>query len=74
MTDFHDKGFAVLELMDPRFAADVWRDIDKDEIRKLLDTVSDKPWKSLENFPRTRSLFAFSREVDNVSYYSLLES
>ena len=74
MTDFFDKGFAVVDLIDPRFASDVWRDMDQDEIRKLLDTIHEKPWKSLENFPQTRSLLNFSQEVDDVSCYSLLES
>lgn len=75
MTDFADKGFAVIDLIQPRFAADLWRDIDKEEIRKLLlDTDSDAHWKTLENFPRKRSLITFTREVDSVSYHSLLES
>ena len=65
MTDFFDKGFAVVELMDPRFAADLWRDIDQDEIRELLDTVSDVPWKPI-TFPTTQSLLDFTREVDRV--------
>ena len=74
MTDFFDKGFAVVDLIDPRFAADVWRDIDKNEIRTLLQgTFTDVPWKSLENFPQTQSLVAFSHEVENVKYYSSLE-
>ena len=68
MTDFFDKGFAVIDLIQPRFAAEVLRDLDKEEIRKLLDTVSDKPWKSLKILPKTRSLLTFSEEVEAVSY------
>ena len=64
----------MVDLIDPRFAADVWRDIDQNEIRALLGgTFTDVPWKSLENFPQTQSLLAFHREVDNVKYYFLLE-
>ena len=67
MTEFFDKGFAVIDLMDPMFAADVWRDIDQNEIRALLQgTFNDVPWKSLENFPQTHSFLAFAREIDNV--------
>ena len=75
MAEFFNKGFAVVDLMDPRFAADVWRDIDQNEIRTLLQgTFTDVPWKSLENFPQTPSLVAFSRKIENVKYYSLLKS
>ncbi|KAM0801851.1 hypothetical protein BDR22DRAFT_888300 [Usnea florida] len=65
MTDYHDKGFAVIDLMDPRFAADLWRDIDKDEIRKLTGKMEEMPWKALKNVPQTQSAVAFSQEVDN---------
>ena len=64
--DFFDKGYACIELMDPKFALDVWKDIDPDEIRRFLAEVSEKPWKSL-TFPRTPSTVAFLREIDNVS-------
>ena len=67
MTDYHDKGFAVVDLMDPRFAADVWRDIDKDEISKLLSKTDNMPWKTLQSIPRTQSAVAFVQELDNVS-------
>ena len=68
MTDFFDKGFAVVDLIDPRFAADLWKDIDQNEIRKLLqDTYNDVPWKSLKNYPQTQSFLAFAHEIDNVS-------
>ena len=73
MTDYHDKGFAVIDLIDPRFVADVWSDIDKDEIRKLLGTFSDVPWKALQNVPQTQRIVAFFQELDNVSDYMLLE-
>ena len=64
--DFFDKGWACVDLIDPRTAVAVWRDVDKDEIRRLLGEVSDKPWKSL-TFPRTPRFAAFVREIDEVS-------
>ena len=64
--DFFDKGFACVELFDPKFALDVWNDVDKDEIRRHLENISDKPWKPL-TFPRTRNFAAFIHEIDKVS-------
>ncbi|CAD6592269.1 MAG: hypothetical protein ASARMPRED_006145 [Alectoria sarmentosa] len=64
--DFFDKGYACIELIDPKFALDVWKDIDQDEIRRFLAEVSEKPWKAL-TFPRTPSSVAFVQEIDRVS-------
>lgn len=70
MTDFNEKGFAYVELFDPKFASDAWEDVDKDEIRGLLDQVSNQPWKAL-TFPKTRNFLAFVQEVDKVSNIAL---
>lgn len=70
MTDFFYKGFTCIELLDPRYASDVWKDVDQEEIRRLLSEVSDKPWKSL-TFPRTPSFAAFVQEIEKVSDYLL---
>ena len=72
MTDYHDKGFAVVDLMDPRFAAGLWRDIDQDAIRKLLEKAHEKHWQPL-SFPRTPSFLNFNQELENVGYYFLSE-
>ena len=64
--DFFDKGYACVDLFDPKFASDVWNDVDKDEIRRLLQGVSVEPWEIL-TFPRTSAFIAFVHEIDKVS-------
>lgn len=71
--DFFEKGYAIVELFDPKFASDLWNDVDKEEIYRLLDNVSDKPWKSL-TFPRTESFGQFVMETDRVRNSPLLRS
>ena len=64
--DFFDKGFSCVDLIDPKFALEVWNDVDKAEIHRLLQEVSEKPWKIL-TFPETLSFLNFVNEIDKVS-------
>ena len=66
MVDFFEKGYAIVELFDPKLALEVWKDMDKDEIRRLCDEAkSDKPQKPL-TVPKTASFSRFVQEIDNV--------
>ena len=66
MVDFFEKGYAIVELFDPKLALEVWKDMDKDEIERHRDEAkSDKPKKPL-TVPKTASFSRFVQEIDNV--------
>ena len=67
--DFFDKGYTCVQLFDPVIASNVWQDVDKDEIRKLLEKISNKPWEKL-SFQRTPSFAIFVEAVNKVSIFS----
>ena len=57
--DFFDKGYAIVELFDPKLVLELWKDMDKDEIRRLRDEEkSDKPMKLL-TVPKIASFSRF---------------
>ena len=68
--DFFDYGHACVDLIDPIYPTNAWKDVDKDEIRRLLGEKGDKPWTRL-TFPRTLNYATFVHEIDKVSKESM---
>ena len=65
--DFFEKGCACIDLIDPRFASDAWKDVDKNEILRHLDFVRDEPWKWKPlTCPNSSNFLNFVAEIDNV--------
>ena len=66
MTDFHDKGFALVELFNPQIALDAWDDIDQWEVHTHLREDSKTPIMPLTS-PQTPKFGAFVQEIEKVS-------
>lgn len=69
-TDYLEKGIVHLEMMDPKYAVEVWDDIDQDEIRRVMMEDGGTTWKPLTT-PNTPRMHAFIREVDKVCERSI---
>ena len=63
--DFFNYGYGILDLIYPSYAAEAWEDVDKEEIRKALTEIDDRPWTVLKT-PKTPSFTAFVKEIDKV--------
>lgn len=68
MTDFFEKGFALVDLIKPGFARAVWKDLDRAQILKFQKEVSHLPIEKL-TFPQTPSFDALTQEIENVSHW-----
>ena len=63
--DFFDYGHSIVDLIDPKFVAKAWEDVDKDEISNILSQSVVAPWVGLTR-PQTPNYTAFINEIDKV--------
>ena len=66
MADFHEKGFAYVQIFDPQIALDAWDDVDQYELHKLVGEKGVTPWNVLTP-PDTPKFNAFIQEIEKVS-------
>lgn len=68
MTDFFEKGFACVELMNPQFAVATFKDLDLAQLQRFHGKVSDQAMEKL-TLPRTPSFDAFIQKIEDVSIW-----
>lgn len=66
MTDFYEKGFECVDLIDAKFVFNFWNDLDKKEIERLRNELPDVLGWMPMRFPITRAYLDFLEEVHKV--------
>lgn len=66
MTDFHEKGFSCIKLLNPKFPRRARKEVDLDEIVALLSQVVGRPIETLP-IPNTPAFHDLVKEVEKVS-------
>ena len=66
MADFHEKGFAYVEMFDPQIALDGRDDINQYELHKCVGEKTSR-FYNVTTPPRTQRFIDFLQEVEKVS-------